>query len=119
MRLECVEQRRRLQLVARGPRARLLLHAPFVDRVLHAGDDEALAELLDATVAVLDHLGEVVTRVDVHDRERELGRAKGLFGQPEHHDRVLAAGEEQHRTFALGSDLAHDVDRLGLELVEM
>ena len=42
-----------------------------------------------------------------------------LLGEPQQHDRVLAAGEEQHRPLALGGDLAHDVDRLGLELVEV
>ena len=119
MLLDRVEQRRRLQLVARRARAGLLLHAALVDRLLHARDDEALAELGDAAVAVLDHLGEVVARVDVHDRERELGGTERLLGEAQHHDRVLAAREEQHRPLALGGDLAHDVDRLGLELVEM
>src|SRR3954449_404734 len=119
MLLDRVEQRRRLQLVARRARAGLLLHATVVDRLLHARDDEPLAELRHATVAELDHLGEVVSRVDVHDRERELRRAESLLGEPEQHDRVLAAGEEQHGPLSLGGDLAHDVNRLRLELVEM
>ena len=114
-----VEQRRRLQLVARRARAGLLDDAAAVDRVLDARDDEPLAELGDAAVAELDHLGEVVPGVDVHDREREPSRPEGLLGEPQQHDRVLAAGEEQHRALALGGDLAHDVDRLGLELVEV
>jgi len=80
---------------------------------------EPLAELGDAPVAELDRLGEVVPRVDVHEREREAARAEGLFGQPEEDDRVLAAGEEQHGPLELGRDLAHDVDRLRLERVEM
>ena len=42
-----------------------------------------------------------------------------LLREPQHHDRVLAAGEEQHGPLTLGGDLAHDVDRLGLELVEV
>src|SRR5207245_11031632 len=49
--LDRVEQRRRLQLVARGARARLLDDAPLVDRLLHRGDDQRLAQLGDATVA--------------------------------------------------------------------
>src|SRR5207245_11626002 len=65
-----VWQRRRLQLVARCAPPRALLHAPVVDRLLDARDDEPLAELGDAPVAVLDHLGKVVAGVDVHDRER-------------------------------------------------
>jgi hypothetical protein len=114
-----VEQRRRLQLVPRRARARLLDDSALVDRLLHRRDHEALAELGDAPVAELDRLGEVVPRVDVHEREREAARAEGLFGQPEEDDRVLAAGEEQHGPLELGRDLAHDVDRLRLERVEM
>ena len=44
--LDRVEQRRRLQLVARCARARLLGHASLVDRLLDARDDEPLAELV-------------------------------------------------------------------------
>ena len=46
-------------------------------------------------------------------------RPERLLGQAQHHDRVLAAGEQQHRPLELGRDLADDVDRLGLELVEV
>src|SRR5271166_238206 len=48
-----------------------------------------------APVAELDHLGEVVPGVDVHERERERPGAEGLLGQPQQHDRVLAATEQQ------------------------
>src|SRR6516165_9437863 len=64
--LDRVEEGRRLQLVARGAGPRLLDHAAAVDRLLHARDDQPLPELGDAPVAELDHLGEVVARVDVH-----------------------------------------------------
>src|SRR3954449_4611981 len=113
--LDGVEERRRLQPVARRARPGLLGHAPVVDRLLHGGDDQPLAELGDAAVAELDDLGEVVPGVDVHQREREPPRPEGLLGQPQHHDRVLAAAEEHHRPLELGGDLAHHVDRLGLE----
>ncbi len=119
MLLDRVEQRRRLQPVARRARAGLLDDPSLVDRLLHRRDHEALAELLDATVAVLDRLGEVVPGVDVHDRERELAGPERLLGEPEQDDRVLAAREEQHRTLELGRDLAEDVDGLRLELVEV
>ena len=42
-----------------------------------------------------------------------------LLGQAQQHDRVLAAAEEQHGPLELGGDLAHDVDRLGLERLEV
>ncbi len=78
-----------------------------------------LTQLGHKSVAELEHLGEVVAGVDVHDREREARRPEGLLGQAQQHDRVLAAGEQQHRPFELGGDLAHDEDRLRLERVEM
>ena len=89
--LDRIEQRRGLKSVARRARPCLLDDASPVDRLLHGCDDEALVELGDAAVAELDHLGKVVARVDVHDRERELARTKCLLGQPQQHDRVLAA----------------------------
>ena len=98
---------------ARGPVSST--DAALVDRLLHAGDDQPLAELGHAAVAELDHLGEVVPGVDVHQRERERRRAEGLLGQAQQHDRVLAAAEQQHRSLELGRDLAHHVDRLGLQ----
>ena len=111
--LRGLEQDRRLDPVARA--VGLLGHGAPVDRVLDRGDDELDVELVDPPVAVLEHLGEVQAGVDVHDRERDPSRREGLLGQPEHHDRVLAAGEEQAGALHLGSHLADDVDALGLE----
>src|ERR1700730_3205336 len=63
MLLDGVEQRRRLQAVARCARSRLLDNASLVDRLLDRGNDQPLVELAHAPVAELDHLGEVVARV--------------------------------------------------------
>src|SRR5918994_1220177 len=110
-----VEQRRRLQPVARGAWAGLLGHAALVDRLLHAGHDR----LRQAAVAELDRLREVVARVDVHDRERQRRRRERLLGQRQQHDRVLAAAEEHDGLLELGGDLPDDVDGLRLELLEV
>ena len=67
----------------------------------------------------VDDLREVVAGVDVHHREREVARPERLAREVQQHDRVLAAGEQQHRLRELGRHLADDVDRLGFELVEM
>src|SRR6185312_4221560 len=91
-----VEQRGRLQPVPGRARAGLVDHASLVDRLLDGRDHEPLTELRDPPVAELDRLGEVVARVDVHQREREPSRAEGLLGEAEQDDRVLAAGKEQH-----------------------
>ena len=46
-------------------------------------------------------------------------RAKRLLGEAQQHERILAAGEQQRRVRALAGDLAQDVDRFGLEPVEV
>jgi hypothetical protein len=117
--LDGVQQGHRLQPVPAGVPAGLLDDPARVDGVLHGRDDQPDAELGHPAVAELDHLGEVVPGVHVHHRERDPGRPERLLRQRQHHDRVLAAGEQQHRPLELGGDLAHDVDGLGLEHVEL
>ena len=107
---------RRLRL-RRGPVSSTT--RPGVDRLLHRRDDELDAELGDPAVAVVEHLVEVVAGVDVHHRERDPGRPERLLGQAQHDRGVLAAREQQHRLLELGRDLTEDVDRLGLERVEV
>src|SRR5207248_8361788 len=60
MLLDRVEQCRRLEPVARGARPRLLDDATLLDRLLHARDDQLLAELGHAAIAELDDLADVV-----------------------------------------------------------
>jgi hypothetical protein len=79
--LERVQQRDRLQPVARGARALLLDHATPVDRLLHARHDQVRADLRDHPIAVVDHLGEVVPRVHVHHGEREPAGMERLAGK--------------------------------------
>jgi hypothetical protein len=120
--LDRVEQRLGLQAVARRAH---LLGVPFladaagVDRLLHAGGDQALAELADAALDVLHDLGEVVAGVHVKHRERELAGAERLLGEAQQHDRVLAAAEHQDGAFELGRDLAEDVHGFGLERAQV
>ena len=119
MLLDRVQQRHRLQPVARGARAGLLGHAALVDRVLDARDDQLRAHLGDHLVAILDHLGEVVSGVDVHDREGQPARVEGLAGETQQDGRVLAAGEQEDAAAGLGGHLADDVDGLRLECAEV
>ena len=114
-----IEQRDGLEPVARRPGAGLLDRPAVVDRLLHAGHDQPLADLLDQAIAELEHFREVVAGVHMHDREREAGRAERLLGQAQEHERVLAAAEQQHRVLKFGRDLAEDVNRLGLEGLEV
>ena len=114
-----VEQGPGLQAVPRGVDPGILDHPAGVDRLLHRGHHQPGAQLGDPPVAELEHLGEVVAGVHVHHREGDAGRPERLLGQPQHDDRVLAAGEQQDRPLELGRHLPDDVDRLGLEAVQM
>ncbi len=115
MGLDRFEQGRSLEAVAAGSRTCLFLDEALVDLFLDRSDDQADAGFGDPTIAVFDHLGEVVARVDVHDRERHLGRGECLDGHVKEKNRVLAAREEQRRTFEFRRYLPNDVDRLCLQ----
>src|SRR3712207_8860395 len=79
----------------------------------------SLAQFLYAAGDEVGDLGELVAGRDLHEREREAPGAERLLGDAQQHDRVLAAAEQQHGALELGGDLAHDVDRLALERVEV
>jgi hypothetical protein len=117
--LDRVEQGHRLEAVARRARARLLGHAPLVDRLLDAGHDQLGVHLGDHPIAVLEDLWEVVTRIHVHDRKREAGGMEGLARQAQQHGGVLAAREQQHPAPGLGGHLTDDVNGLRLECAEV
>ena len=51
--------------------------------------------------------------------KRQARRPERLLRQAQHHAAVLAAGEQQRRLAALGRDFAQDVDRFGLEPVQV
>ena len=115
--LDGVEQGADLEPVAGG--LAVVDDDAVLDRLLDAGDDQAQPEAADPAVTGHEDLGEVVAGVDLEHREGDLRRVEGLLGQAQHHDGVLAAGEHQHRLLELGGDLAEDVDRLRLQLVEL
>ena len=91
------------------------LHEAAVDRVLHRGDDELEAELGRPSVSRYARIGEVEPGVHVHHGERDARRRERLARDVQHHDRVLAAAEQQAGPLHLGRDLAEDVDALRLE----
>ena len=90
--------------------------AALVDVVLHGGHDQAHAELArprrsrnSMTSAKLWPVSTCIT-----GNGNRAGRER-LLREAQHDDRVLAAGEQQHRPLELGGHLADDVDGLGLE----
>ncbi len=81
--------------------------------------DELQAPFLDDVVAELDHLAELPGRVDVEQREGRLRRIEGFHRDMQHRHGVLADRKQHHRLFAFRDSLAHDVDALRLEPIEM
>jgi len=112
-----VQQRHGLQRVAGAVRP--FDEAAVVDVVLHGRHFQPQAVAGHDPIAEVDDLGEVVAGVHVHDGKRDVRGPERLRGEREHDDRVLATGEQQRGTLELGRDLTHDVDRLGLEYVEL
>ncbi|EUA50126.1 hypothetical protein I552_1062 [Mycobacterium xenopi 3993] len=86
---------------------------------MHLGHDQPHPGLFDQLVAGGDDLVKVVSGVDMHHREGQPARMKGLERQVQHHDRVLAAGKQQHRPLELRGHLADDVDRFGFQRAQM
>jgi hypothetical protein len=70
-------------------------------------------------VPVGDDLIEVVPGVHMQQWNRQRCREERPARQVQHHDRIFAAGEEQHGTLELGDRLPDDVHRLGFQRVEV
>ena len=117
--LQGIEQGSGLQLVAGSIITRFLLYSSLVDAFLHATHDEFGSEFLGEFVTILDGFLEVVTRVDVEQREWNLRRIECLVGEICDYDRILATREEDDRTLELGSYFAEHVDRFCLQFLEM
>src|SRR5581483_3889441 len=99
---------------------------PAVERV-DAAREPFLVDVHEQVEAVLGghlraeavHVLELPRRVDVEERERRRRGMEGLAREVQHDRAVLADRVEHHRVLRLGDDLAHDVDRLRLEPLQM
>ena len=119
MLLDRVEQSDGLEGVARGIGAFLFLHAAGIDRRLHGTDDQASADFFSKGIAISQRLLEIVPRIDVQQRERNLGRPERFGREVGHDDRVLAAGKKQRGVLELRRRLTQNENRLSFKLVEM
>jgi hypothetical protein len=116
--LDCGEEDGDLKLVTAdltGDRLRDALFEGFVN----GADDELGTKLLGAAVAELNQLWKFVAGLDVEERHWDVRGAKGLFREAQQADGILAARKEQGGALELGGDLAHDVDRLRFEMLQM
>jgi|694.fasta_scaffold08788_12 hypothetical protein len=90
-----------------------------LDAVLVDPLQELEVPVLRQLVAELDHLPELVGRVDMQQREGNPSRREGLLREAQHRHRVLADAEEHDGLVKLGDDLADDMDALRFQLGEM
>ena len=89
------------------------------DRRLVPPDDELHAALPRDQIPERIHLLELVSRVYVHEGERDLPGVKRLLRQPQEHGGVLADRVEEDRALELRHDLAQHVDALGLQMTDV
>src|SRR5512139_1239153 len=88
-------------------------------RLWIAVDDQFHPALARDLVAQRIHVAELPGGVDVEQGERRRRGMEGLARQMQHHRRILAHRIEHHRILGLGDDLAHDLDALRLEPLEV
>jgi hypothetical protein len=74
---------------------------------------------LGKVVPEAERLGKVMPGVDVQERKRYTRGGEGFACEPRGDDRVLAAGEEQCRTFELRGHFAQNQDPFTFELRQM
>ena len=117
--LQGIEQGSGLQFVAGSIITRFFLHFSLVDAFLHAAHDEFGSEFFRQFITILDGFLEVMSCVDVQQREWNLRRIESLVGEICYHDRILATRKEDDWTFELGSYFAEHVDRFCLQFLEM
>jgi len=94
-------------------------HRTATDRFVDRAHDQPLVEFGCARITERYHFSEVVPGIDMQQRKRKLGGAKGLLREAQQHERVLAAGEEQNGVRALSGHFSQDENRLGLEPIEV
>ena len=124
------KQRHGLVEVARLQRMRQAHRAAF-HAVLQVADHQALAHLGDTLIPEGDHFREVVSGIDMQQREGQFALEviaapsridsgfEGFFCQPQHHARILAARKQQRWPFKRSCDFPQDEDRLFFQPVEV
>ena len=81
--------------------------------------DEVDAKLFGLRVAKCVHLAELPRGVHVDQRERRLAGIERLHCQVQHDRAVFTNAVQHRRVVTLGDGLAHDVDGLGLQALQV
>ena len=112
------EQRDRLVHVAAFARVGQA-HGAALHRVLDVAHDQFGLQLGGAAVAEVGHFGEVVAGVDHQQRVGDAADTKGFFGAAQHHQRILAAREQQGGALESRGHFAQDEDGFFFERVQV
>ena len=92
---------------------------PALDRLGVPVDEQRHPAFRRHPVAQRVHLAEFPRCIDVQQREGRGAREERLAREMQHHRAVLTDRIEHHGIVRLGHHLAHDVDRLGLEPLQV
>ena len=117
--LDRIQQRRDLQAVPRRIRSFFFLNFTLVDRPLNRAHDKASPQLLHKSIPILESLREVMTGIDVHQREGQPGGPESLTGKVGHDDRVLSSREQERGIFKLARRFPQHEDGFRFKLVEV
>ena len=89
------------------------------DAVRIRPDKQLEANLFRHAIAELDHFVELPTRIDVHQRERNLAWIERLLSQTEHHARILSDGIQHDGILKFRGDFTDDVNAFSFKLLQM
>ena len=89
------------------------------DRFLIPMDDQPDSQFRRIAITELNHFMELVSGVDVQQRERNRAGIEGFLGEAQHHCGVFADGIEHHRALEFAGDFAEDVYALRFQSFEI
>ena len=94
-------------------------HSAARHGVFHTAHDQLGTQFFGAQVAEIGHFMEVMAGVDHQQRVGDVANAKGFFGALQHHQRILAAREQQGRAFGGTGHFTQDVYGFFFQRIQM
>src|SRR5437588_11263460 len=81
--------------------------------------DQLRADFPRVRIAKFNHLSELVSGIDVEQREEDRPGVKRFLRQSQHDRRIFADRIKQDWALEFGGHFAHDVNALGFEQAKM
>src|SRR4030095_5295498 len=114
-----VEECSRFQLAAAPRDTELQRMSAGCDRVFVTMHDESRADFFAEPIAKFDHLFELVTRVDVKERERQRSWIERFPRKVYEHARILSDGIQKYRISKLCDGFAQNINGFAFKLAKM